>query len=76
MKKIIEKHFCDICGEEGFVWNINYPVIFHTEQTEGRSCDPYISQEEMEVCDTCLRKVLKIQGWGAQGFNKYKVREE
>ena len=46
MKKTVEHFFCDICGkEEKDVKHLNYPVIFQTEQTEGRSVEPYITDK-------------------------------
>lgn len=57
MKKTIEKYFCDICGkEEKDVKHICYPVIFQTEQTEGRSVEPYISDTNIDVCPNCCKK--------------------
>lgn len=74
MKKIIEKFFCDICGAEcKDVKRINYPVVFHTDQTEGRSCEPYISNQNMDVCNDCCLKILKVSGMGAQGCNTYSI---
>ena len=43
MKQTITKTFCDICENEMPVTTVPYPVIFTTEQTEGRPCKPYIS---------------------------------
>lgn len=74
MKKVTEVYICDICGEEKIeVQTINYPVLFITEQTEGRSTDSYISQQNIDVCKMCLGKVVKIQGEGAMGYNNYKI---
>ena len=57
MKETIEKYFCDICGkEEKDIKHINYPVIFQTEQTEGRSVEPYISNTNIDVCPNCCKK--------------------
>lgn len=74
MKKIIETIMCDICGKdvEG-IKNTKYPVLFTTEQTEGRSCKPYISYQDIDLCPECLKNVIKIGGCGAQGYNKYKI---
>ncbi len=66
MKKTIEQYFCDVCGEQSDVVQVNYPVIFHTDQTEGRSSNPYISQEKLELCPKCLERAVKIHGWGNQ----------
>ena len=75
MKKTIEKYFCDICGAEGAVQSVRYPVIFHTDQDEGRACKEYISYENLDLCQQCLRKGLVFHGWGAQGINRYEVKE-
>ena len=72
MKKTIEKFYCDICGAEcENVKQINYPVIFHTDQTEGRSCNPYISNQNIDACNNCCEKILKLSAVGAQGYNQY-----
>lgn len=76
MKQITTETFCDICKEKAeHAETIKYPVIFYTEQTEGRSTEPYISMENLEVCDECKGKILMVNGWGAQGYNQYKIRE-
>lgn len=72
MKK--EMHFCDICFKEKEIENRVIQVIFTTEQTEGRSCEPYLSPQKIDICKECLDKVLKgnyIWGHGAQGNNSY-----
>lgn len=72
MKKTIEKFYCDVCGAEcKDIKQINYPVVFYTDQTEGRSCNPYISNEKIDVCDNCCKQILKVSGRGAQGVNEY-----
>lgn len=78
MKKTIEKYYCDICGKEIECANlkkITYPVIFHTEQTEGRYCEPYISHQKIEICGECLEQICKLSAVGAQGYNKYEIRK-
>lgn len=76
MKKVIEQHFCDVCGKQAEVKSLNYPVIFHTEQTEGRSVEPYIAQTKIDMCQDCIQKALMLDGYGAQGYNRYSVREQ
>ena len=77
MRKTIEKFFCDICKAEcESVEEINYPVVFYTEQTEGRYCEPYISNTKIDVCNTCCGKILKISATGAQGYNNYELLEK
>ena len=75
MKKTIEQYFCDLCYKESDVQKIKFPVVFHTEQTEGRSCDPYVSMQDIDMCGECRRKVLSIHGYGAQGLNRYEVTD-
>lgn len=75
----VKYRVCDIDGcenqtnEEPFKTN----VIFHTDQTEGRSTKPYFSFHTLDICLGCKNKILKtkkyIQGWGAQGHNTYKI---
>ena len=77
MRLVIEKCICDICKKEvERITTVNYPVIFHTEQTEGRSCSPYISKEKLDLCDECAERVLMLDGWGAQGVNSYDIRKQ
>ena len=73
MKKITETFYCDICKTECKIIQVNYPVLFYTEQTEGRSCKPYISYQKIEVCPNCCDQILKVSATGAQGFNDYKI---
>ena len=77
MRLVIEKCICDVCKKEvERITTVNYPVIFHTEQTEGRSCSPYISKEKLDLCDECAERVLMLDGWGAQGVNSYYIRKQ
>lgn len=67
---------CDIkdCNSEIKVKTEKIQVIFTTEQTEGRSCTPYLSEERFDMCEACMNKVLEgnyIFGYGAQGYNTY-----
>ena len=66
MRLVIEKCICDVCKKEvEKITTVNYPVIFHTEETEGRSCSPYISKEKLDMCDECIERVLMLDGWGS-----------
>lgn len=79
MKKEEIKYFCDICGEntkEKDIFQVNYPVIFTTNQTDGASSKPYIEQKQLDICRHCADKVLKITASGCQGYNEYKVINE
>lgn len=66
---------CDVCkSSEKVIENKSMQVIFHTDQTEGRSVKPYLSIEQFDVCEKCIDTVLKgnyIHGDGAQGYNNY-----
>lgn len=78
MKKVrqIEEVTCDLCGSECDEFaEVSYPVVFDTDQTEGRGCKPYISQKKIDVCPSCAKKVLMVRASGAMGFNKYRVVE-
>lgn len=78
---------CDICESEidendyPYVDEddaVSMPVIMTTETNEGRSCEPYLSTEKMDICDDCHAKVLKgnyVFGAGAMGHNKYYFKE-
>lgn len=65
---------CDICEkEDSNCKQVEYPVLFYTEQTEGRLCNPYISQQKIDLCDDCFNKVIKVKAHGAQGCNMYEL---
>jgi hypothetical protein len=75
MRKITETLICDICKTENSnCEQIKYPVLFFTEQTEGKTCDPYISCETIDCCPGCKNKILKVVAHGAQGINRYQIR--
>ena len=72
MKKTVT--YCDICGSEDDITEETIQVIFTTEQTEGRGCEPYLSGHKLDICKVCKRSILKgncLWGSGAQGYNKY-----
>lgn len=73
MKKIEEKYYCDLCKKNSQVLNIKYPVLFLTDQNDGKCSRPYISYNKIDLCEDCLKKVIVIKGSGAMGFNEYKL---
>ncbi len=73
----IEQYICDVCDKEmksGYKKE-NIQVVFHTEQTEGRSCPPYLSMVYIDICDMCLGMIMNegksLHASGAQGNNNY-----
>lgn len=75
MKTNVVKVTCDLCLKETEKYTeVNYPVLFFTEQNEGRTTAPYISQQKMDLCPSCLDKAVIIHGRGAQGWNKYTTK--
>lgn len=75
MKTNVVKVTCDLCSKETKEYTeVNYPVLFFTEQNEGRATTPYISQQKMDLCPSCLDKAVVIHGRGAQGWNKYTTK--
>lgn len=74
MKKT--EYFCDvhICSNKAILKEHPTQVIFITEQTEGRACKPYFSNEKLDLCDRCAKIMLKgfyLHAEGAQGHNTY-----
>ena len=65
-------HACDLCKRVVPVIKIKYPVLFITSQNDGSSTEPYISYENIEVCEECLKKIVLIIGEGCMGNNTYK----
>lgn len=80
MKIINTIYKCDICkNETKNDKEINISVVFNNEQTEGRWCKPYLSNEKINICDDCLNEIYsgkQLLGSGAQGCNKYYFKEE
>lgn len=71
--EIIKKTIiCDCCKLEKPTQKIKYPVLFLTEQTEGRSVKPYISYQDLDMCKECIQTTITISGTGAMGYNEYK----
>jgi hypothetical protein len=72
-KQIIECDICKVVSQKSFIEE-KLPIIFHTEQNEGRSCEPYLEFLKLDVCANCYQKILKgyaIHAEGAQGYNSY-----
>jgi hypothetical protein len=72
----IEEYICDIKNCQNKAEHKQKPiqVIFTTEQTEGRSIEPHLSYEKIDICDKCLHTILKgnyIYASGAMGHNDY-----
>lgn len=78
----VEKYICDInnCQKEASKKNKKMNVIFHTEQTEGRSVKPYLSLKDIDLCDTHYSQVIQedrnIHATGAQGHNRYYFKKQ
>jgi hypothetical protein len=53
-------------------------VVFTSDQTEGRSCAPYLTRERVTMCPNCYAKLLNGQqlfAYGCQGYNTYYFKE-
>ena len=71
--EIIKKTIiCDCCKLEKPTTKVKYPVLFLTEQTEGRSVKPYLSYQDLDMCKECIQTTITISGTGAMGYNEYK----
>lgn len=73
----ITKHTCDLCKEPATKLQQRVPVVFLTEQTEGRSCTPYLTTTTLDFCEKCLRRIVDrtpLTAYGAQGSNTYEWR--
>ena len=74
---------CDICDRqiniiEAAKCHKTITVIQTTEQTEGRSTDPYLSNQNLDICYECESRILKgnmLFSSGAQGYNTYTIKE-
>ena len=78
--KVVKHYFCDLCDtevtSEDDLKGVHIPIKFHTEQNEGRPCEPYFVNQKMDLCITCLEKITVIHAKGAQGYNEYWVKKE
>lgn len=73
----ITTHTCDLCRNTATKLKQNIPVVFMTEQTEGRPCKPHLTTESLDLCDGCLERVVDsypLTAYGAQGSNTYEWR--
>lgn len=67
---------CDICGREvEHAESVTVPVLWKTEQNEGRPCEPYIACERLDLCEECLHSVLAIEAIGCIGNNTFSLIE-
>lgn len=69
---------CDLCGtehEEKDIAHVKMPVLFTTEQNEGKPVKPYVSEDcTLDLCASCLDRALTIEATGCMGFNRYEWR--
>ena len=68
-------HKCDFDVGEKFR-DKAIQVTFTTEQTEGRSIEPYLAVVTIDICEGCYNKLVKgahIFASGAQGYNIYTI---
>lgn len=72
--------YCDICGDlEIKEKQKSFQVIFTTEQNEGRSCEPYLEDARLDLCEQCRNRVLEgdaIFAQGAMGYNNYYFKKK
>lgn len=75
MVEITKKYYCDLCEKEGAT---TYRTLakFNTEQNEGRMVTPYITSTNIDLCDGCLKKVVVLNGEGAQGNNRFWINKK
>jgi hypothetical protein len=70
----ITSHTCDLCKEPATKLRQCVPVVFTTEQTEGRPCKPHLTMETLDLCEGCLQRITggcPLTAHGAQGCNTY-----
>ena len=79
MREETIKITCDIHNCSDDAKGAKVQVIFLTEQTEGRSTDPYLQIAKIDLCENCYKNILKgaaIFATGAQGYNTYKFNQQ
>lgn len=66
---------CDVCGRESAnTAKKSIPVVFLTEQTEGRSTTPYLTTTTVDICPGCEQRLVRsfpLTASGAQGHNTF-----
>lgn len=71
-----DTYVCYICGAEFTERrSVNVPVVWTTEQIEGRPCEPYYGVERLDLCEECADRVHVVEAAGAQGLNCYAFRK-
>jgi hypothetical protein len=78
-KRTITEYSCDMCKDvvpESALLDYKGPVLFTTEQTEGRGVKPYYQNVGIDLCNRCMEKSVTIKAAGAQGFNEYWVHDK
>ena len=77
MGKRPEEYFCDVCQLDlvGAPKTVKLQVIFETEQTEGRYCKPYLSDQSLDICTGCMDTIITegryLHAHGAMGYNTF-----
>lgn len=70
---------CDICGTEVdqyAVFHAELPVMFTTNQNDGKPHDPYVDVAHVDLCPDCLDRCVTVEASGMMGVNKYRWRAE
>lgn len=69
---------CDVCKDEMSSIHkdekTRLSVVFTTEQTEGRPTRPYLTSQDIDICNKCMQNILEgkmLFGQGAMGYNTY-----
>lgn len=68
--KVPARYLCDLCGKEIDKSQTDRTLFVTTncDWTEGRPCKEHIERVEIDICDECLIKSLRIQA-DFQGSN-------
>ena len=72
MTKTTTHYYCDICQKEvksieNFV-TLQVPVFRHYDDTEFKSCDPYIEYEDLDFCPKCLAQVITLDSYSPDKY--------
>ena len=66
MTKTTTHYYCDICKTEVKLEDLvplQVPVFMHYDDSEFRSCDPYIEYKDLDFCPKCLAYVVTIDSY-------------
>lgn len=67
MVETITRYYCDICKkevkQETDLTSLQVPVFMHYDDTEFKSCSPYIEYKDLDICPKCVAYAITIDSY-------------